>query len=128
MDADFDASTKSKNEYDSNDEENGRVVELFGVWSKIDANDLSAWVGVGRCVSDRWEKNKKERTERTLNRKKTKRKRCACEWSVSMNFLLWRRTDKEEGRKKQKWRRKEKKKKKKKEKKRESDQWDVTGF
>ena len=80
MDADFDASTKSKNEYDSNDEENGRVVELFGVWSKIDANDLSAWVGVGRCVSDRWEKNKKERTERTLNRKKAKR--MLCMWVV----------------------------------------------
>ena len=77
MDADFDAPTKSKNEYDSSDEENKRVVELFGVWSKIDTDDLSAWVGVGRCVSDRWEKNKKERT---LNWKKAKRMLCV--WVV----------------------------------------------
>ena len=81
MDTDFDAPTKSKNEYDSSDEENEHMVELFGVWSKIDTDDLSAWVGVGRCVSDRWEKNKKERTERTLNRKKTKRTLCV--WVVS---------------------------------------------
>ena len=57
---------------DSSDEENERVVELFGVWSKIDADDLSAWVGVGWRVSDRWEKNKKERI---LNQKKAKRRR-----------------------------------------------------
>ena len=41
---------------------------------------------------------------------------CACEWLVSMSFLLWRRTkrgtDKEEERKKEKWRRKGKKKEK----------------
>ena len=46
MDADFDAPTRSKNEYDSNNEENERLVELFGVWSKIAANDLSAWVSM----------------------------------------------------------------------------------
>ena len=80
MDDNFDASARSKNKYDSNDVENEHLVELFGVWSKIAANDLSAWVGVGRCVSDRWEKNKKERTERTLNRKKTKRTLCV--WVV----------------------------------------------
>ena len=57
---------------DSGDEENERVVELFGMWSKIDADDLSAWVGVGWRVSDRGEKNKKERI---LNRKKAKRRR-----------------------------------------------------
>ena len=33
--------------------------EFFDVWSKIDADDLSAWVGVGQRVSDWWEKNKK---------------------------------------------------------------------
>ena len=32
VDADFDAPAKSKNEYDSSDEENEHVVELFGVW------------------------------------------------------------------------------------------------
>ena len=46
MDADFDAPATSKNEYDSNDEENERLMELFGVWSKIAANDLSAWVSM----------------------------------------------------------------------------------
>ena len=52
MDADFDIPARSKNEYDSSDEENEHVVELFGVWSKIDADDLSAWVGVGWRMSD----------------------------------------------------------------------------
>ena len=87
VNADFDALTRSKNEYDSSDEENERMVELFSVWSKIDVDDLSAWVGVGRRVSD-W---------RVSDR---------CEWLVSMSFLLWRRTqrrtDKEEERKKKK--------------------------
>ena len=46
MDADFDAPARSKNEYDSNNEENERMVELFDMWSKIDADDLSTWVGV----------------------------------------------------------------------------------
>ena len=55
VDADFDAPTRSKNEYDSSDEEKEHEMELFGVWSKIDADDLSAWVGVGRFVSDWWE-------------------------------------------------------------------------
>ena len=59
MDADFNAPARSKNEFDSSEEENKRMVELFSVWSKINADDLSDWVGVGRCVSDRWEKNKK---------------------------------------------------------------------
>ena len=59
MDADFNAPARSKNEFDSSEEENKRMVELFNVWSKINADDLSDWVGVGRCVSDRWEKNKK---------------------------------------------------------------------
>ncbi|KAF3944045.1 hypothetical protein CMV_029447, partial [Castanea mollissima] len=45
-DVDFDAPTRSKNEYGSNDEKNKRVVELFDVWSKIDTDYLSAWVGV----------------------------------------------------------------------------------
>ena len=31
VDADFDALARSKNEYDSSDEENEHVVELFGV-------------------------------------------------------------------------------------------------
>ena len=31
VDADFDASARSKNEHDSSDEENKYVVELFGV-------------------------------------------------------------------------------------------------
>ena len=31
MDADFDTPAKSKNEFDSNEKENERVVELFGV-------------------------------------------------------------------------------------------------
>ena len=80
MDVDFDALARSKNEYDSSDKENERVMELFGVWSKIDTDDLSAWVSMGRRVSDRWDKNKKERTEKTLNRKKAKRKLCV--WVV----------------------------------------------
>ena len=46
MDDNFDASARSKNKYDSNDVENEHLVELFGVWSKIAANDLSAWVGM----------------------------------------------------------------------------------
>ena len=69
MDDNFDASARSKNEYDSNDEENEHMVELFGVWSKIDANDLSTWVCVGRRVSGR-------------------RVSDWWEWSVSMSFLL----------------------------------------
>ena len=40
VDADFDASARSKNGYDSSEEENESVVELFGVWLKIDADDL----------------------------------------------------------------------------------------
>ena len=52
VDADFDVPARSKNEYDSSDEENEHVVELFGVWSKINADDLSAWVGVGWRMSD----------------------------------------------------------------------------
>ena len=84
VDADFDAPARSKNEYDSSDEENERMEELLGVWSKINADDLSTWVGMGRRVSDWWEKNKKnkkERTERTLNQKKAKRTMCM--WVVS---------------------------------------------
>ena len=42
MDANFNAPAKSKNEYDSNEEENESVVELFDMWVKIDADDLSA--------------------------------------------------------------------------------------
>ena len=80
VDADFDASAKSKNDCDSSDKENECVVEFFGVWLKIDADDLLAWVGVGQCVSDLWEKNKKERTKRTLNWKKAKRTLCV--WVV----------------------------------------------
>ena len=59
MDANFNAPARSKNEFDSSEEGNERMVELFNMWSKINADDLSDWVGVGRCVSDRWEKNKK---------------------------------------------------------------------
>ena len=77
VDADFNAPARSKNEYDRSEEENKRVVELFGVWLKIDADDLSAWVGVGQRVSDWWEKNKKERT---LNQKKAKS--MLCMWVV----------------------------------------------
>ena len=114
VDADFDASARSLlwmpiltlrpdrkkavDADDSSDEENESVVELFGVWSKIDADDLSAWVGGGWRVSDRWEKNKKERI---LNRKKAKRRR-------------------EKERKVERKGKKEKKRKK-----RESDWWDV---
>ena len=53
MDANFNAPARSKNEFDSSEEGNERMVELFNMWSKINADDLSDWVGVGRCVSDR---------------------------------------------------------------------------
>ena len=113
VDADFDASARSKNEHDSSDEENKYVVELFGVWSKIDTDDLSAWVGV-RVTGGRRTKRtkKKEHKEHWIERKQ--KEHCTCEWSVSMSFLLWRRKkrrmDKEEERKKEQWRRGKKKK------------------
>ena len=60
VDADFDAPTRLKNEYDSSDEENERVVELFNVWSKINANDLSAWVGMWVTGGRRTKRTKKK--------------------------------------------------------------------
>ena len=67
MDADFDALAKSKNEYNSSDKENELVVELFNVWSKIDAYDLLAWVGVWvtNGIGTK-KKNRKNRSEERL--------------------------------------------------------------
>ena len=71
MDANFDAPAKLENEYDSSDEENECMVELFSVWLKIDANDLSTWVDV--WVTDRRRTKKKEQKEHWIRRKQKER-------------------------------------------------------
>ena len=102
VNADFDALARSKNKYDSSDEENERVVELFDMWSKIDADDLLAWVGVWvvgmwvTSVSGRWvwafcsKEEQKEEQIKKRERKKSKEERIkkkrkeSDRWDVTM--------------------------------------------